>query len=207
MNILNRNLLSALMLGTCVTMSASPVSAQARSVAVVDVEAAIRGSQAWQNALTSIRTTYASQIQAAQTRSQALEAEIKPLVDAYNAAAQQPNATPESVRPYAQPLQQKQQAAQAELQRLNQPISLARAYVQEQIAAQLDASVKAAMAAKQVDLALPPQAVIVISNPEVNLTDEVVTEINRRVQSVQVQPPAGWQPGQTQQQAQQPAAQ
>lgn len=181
--------------------------AQARSVALVDVQGAIGQSAAYTNAMTAMETTYKQQLDQINARSAALNAELQPLVNAYNAAIKAPNATQQSVQPASTALQNKQAAIQQEIGRLSQPIQLARAYVVEQIAAQIDAAVRAAMRARNVDLAVGPgAAVLALGNAD--LTPVVVTELNRLVPRVQVVPPAGWQPGQQQQPApQQPQPQ
>lgn len=175
--------------------------AQARAVAVVDVEAAIGRSAAYTNAMTAMQTTYATQINQVNTRTTAINAELQPLINAYNAARSAPNATAQSVQPSATALQNRQNAAQQELARLSQPIQLARAYVVEQINAQLDPAVRNAMRARNVDLVVAPGAVIVATG-NADITAAVTTELNRLVPNVQIVPPAGWQPGQQQQPAQ-----
>lgn len=187
---------------------ATPVAmAQSRtSVAVADVEGAVTKSAAFTTAMTQMQTTYAAQIKAVQDRATQLQADAQPAVDAYNAAAKAPGATDASIRPAAEALQRKQTAAQQEIGRLNQPVLLARSYVEEQIVAQLDAAIKAAMTAKKVDLLIQPGAVLA-REPYVDITDAVVAELNRRVPTVGIVPPAGYQPGQQGQQGQQqPAA-
>lgn len=188
------------------TVATPAAMAQSRTaVAVADVEGAVTKSAAFTTAMTQMQTTYAAQIKAVQDRAAQLQADAKPQVDAYNAATQVPGATEASVRPAAEALQRKQAAAQQEIGRLNQPVLLARAYVEEQIVAQLDAAIKAAMTAKKVDLLVQPNAVLA-REPYVDITDAVVAELNRRVPAVGIVPPAGYQPGQTQQQQQQPVA-
>lgn len=206
-----KNSMKALALATA-AMAAStvaplnPAMAQSRTkIATADVNSAVAKSTAYTNAVQQIQTTYAADLQQIQTRATALQAEIKPLQDAYQAAASAPNATQASVRPAAEALQAKQVAAQRELTQLRQRVDLARAYVEEQIVSQLDAAIRAAMKAKNVDLLLPANGVLA-REPYVDMSDAVVTEINKLVPSVQVVPPAGWQPGQNQQQAQQSAA-
>jgi hypothetical protein len=61
----------------------------------------------------------------------------------------------------------------------------------------LDAAVKAAMAAKRVNLVVQPQAVL-LAQPAADLTADITAELNKTVTSVQITPPAGWQPGQQQ---------
>lgn len=185
----------------------APATAQSRtSIAVANYEAAVVQSQAYQNAVNQMKTTYKADIDATNARATALQTEIKPLVDAYNAAVQQPGATQQTVQPQAQALQQKRTAGQQELAQLQRRVTLATAYVEEQVGKQLNAAIRAAMTAKKVDLVLQPQAVIA-REPYVDITKDIVAELNKLVPSAQIVPPAGWKPGQTQQQAQQqPAA-
>lgn len=191
---------------TGMTVAAPAVTAQSRtSVAVADVEGAVTKSAAFTTAIAQMQTTYAAQIKVVQDRASQLQADAQPQVNAYNAAAQAPGATEASVRPAAEALQRKQTSAQQEIARINQPVLLARAFIEEQIVAQLDAAIKAAMTARKVDLLIQPGAVLA-REPYVDITDAVVAELNRRVPSVGVVPPAGYQPGQQGQQQQQPPA-
>ncbi|SIO05945.1 chaperone for outer membrane proteins, Skp family [Parasphingorhabdus marina DSM 22363] len=185
----------------------APAAAQSRtSIGMANFESAIVKSNAYQTAVNQMKTTYKSDIDATNARATALQAEIKPLVDAYNAAVQQPGATPQSVQPQAQALQAKRNSGQQELARLQQRVTLATAYVEEQVGKQLTAAIQAAMKAKNVDLVLSPQAVVA-REPYVDITDDIVAELNKLVPSASITPPAGWQPGQQNQQAQQqPAA-
>lgn len=189
-----------------VLMSAPAMAQSKTSIAVANYEAAIARSQAYTVAMTQMQTTYKTDIDAIKARAVALQAEIKPLVDAYNAAVQQPGATPQSVQPQAQALQTKQQSGEQELARLRQRVSLATAYVEEQVAMKLETAIKAAMKAKNVDMVLSPQSVIA-REPYVDITESIVLELNKLVPSASITPPAGWEPGQANQQQQPPAAQ
>ncbi|MFT5537686.1 OmpH family outer membrane protein [Parasphingorhabdus sp.] len=192
---------------TAPALVSAPAMAQSKSsIAMANYEAAMAKSQAYTVAMTQMQTTYKADIDAVNARATALQAELKPVVEAYNAAVQKPGATPQSVQPQAQALQAKQQSAQQELTVLRQRISLATAYVEEQIALKLEAAVKAAMKVKNVDLVLSPQAVIA-REPYVDITDAIVLELNKLVPSVSITPPAGWEPGKANQQQQPPAAQ
>lgn len=185
---------------------ASPATAQSRtSIAVANYEAAVVKSQAYQTAVTQMKTTYKADIDATNARAASLQTEIKPLVDAYNAAVQQPGATAQTVQPQAQALQTKRQSGQQELARLQQRVTMATAYVEEQVGLKLNDAIKAAMKTKNVDLVLQPQAVVA-REPYVDMTDDIVLELNKLIPSASITPPADWKPGQAQQQAQQPAA-
>ncbi len=187
-------------------MVASPAAAQSRtSIAVANYEAAVVRSQAYRTAVEQMKTTYKADIDATNARATSLQTELKPLVDAYNAAVQQPGATAQTVQPQAQALQTKRQSGQQELARLQQRVTMATAYVEEQVGLKLNDAIKAAMKAKNVDLVLQPQAVVA-REPYVDMTESIVAELNKLVPSASITPPAGWKPGQAQQQAQQPAA-
>src|SRR3546814_11939284 len=68
----------------------------------------------------------------------------------------------------------------------------------------MNEAIKAAMTAKKIDLLLSPEAVLAREN-NVDITDAVVTELNRLLPSVSITPPAGYQPGQLVQQKNQAA--
>lgn len=185
-----------------VSLSAAPAVAQTRlGVGVVSVEGAMAQSTVYKNAQNSIRTTYAAQIQQFETQAKAAEAEMKPMIDAYNAAVTSNNQA--QIQTTGQALQTKRNQINQRLAPLQQPIALAGAYVEEQIGRRLDEAVRNTMKAKKVDLVVQPNAVIAFE-PYVNLTNDLANEISRLVPTVSVTPPAGWQPGQQQQAA--PAA-
>ncbi|MGB5483623.1 OmpH family outer membrane protein [Parasphingorhabdus sp.] len=192
---------------TAPALMSVPAMAQSKTgIAMANYEAAVARSQAFTVAMTQMQTTYKSDIDAVNARAAALQVEIKPLVDAYNAAVQQPGATQQSVQPQAQALQAKQQSGQQEIARLRQRISIATSYVEEQIAMKLEAAIKATMKAKNVDMVLSPQAIIA-REPYVDITDAIILELNKLIPSASITPPAGWQPGQADQPQQPPAAQ
>ena len=199
---------SALTIAGASVALAPPAAAQSKlATATANYQGAVLQSNAYKAAKQQIDQLYAADIQAVQTRAQQLQTEIQPLVTAYNTAAQAPGATQESVRPSAEALQKKQQDGQQELARMSQRVKLAETYAREQIELKLEDAIRAAMRAKKVDVLLQPEAVIIVE-PYVDITPQVVTEINRLVPSVNYQPPADYQPGslsRAQQAAQQPA--
>ncbi|MEZ0498350.1 OmpH family outer membrane protein [Sphingomonas sp. IW22] len=183
---------------------ATPAVAQVNGIAVADPENAVLQSNAWKTAVSQIQTTYKAQIDQAQARQNAVQTELRPLVEAFNKARSAPNANEAALRTQATAIQQKEQAANAEIQRMTQPAQRARAYAAEQIGAQLQAAVNAAMTRKQVTLLLRPEAAVQ-AQPSTDITADVTTELNRLVPNVSITPPANWQPG-GQQQAGAPAA-
>lgn len=178
---------------TPLALLATPAAAQ--NVATANIEGAIEGTNAYRTAMTQMQTTYAAQITQARTRQTAIEAELKPLVDAFNTAQRAPNPNRTALQTQYTTLQQRRQTADQELARITQPVSLARAYVLSQFEPRLDAAVKAAMAKKRVNLVVQPQAVL-LAQPAADITADIVTELNSAVPSVTITPPAGWQPGQ-----------
>ncbi|UUL83432.1 OmpH family outer membrane protein [Sphingomonas qomolangmaensis] len=172
-----------------------PAAAQTGGIAVANPEGAVAQSNAWRTAQSQIQTTYKAQLDQAQARQTALQNELRPLVTAFETARAAPNANEATLRTQATTIQQREQAANAELQRLTAPASRARAYVVEQISAQLPAAVNAAVARKKVTLLLRPDAAL-YTQPSNDITADVTTELNRLVPSVTITPPANWQPGQ-----------
>ncbi|WP_033922509.1 OmpH family outer membrane protein [Sphingomonas sp. 37zxx] len=182
-----------------------PAAAQTAGVAVANPEGAVAQSNAWRTAQSQIQTTYKAQIDQAQARQTALQNELSPLVQAFQTARAAPNANEASLRTQATTIQQREQAANAELERLTAPATRARQYVIEQISAQLPAAVNAAVARKNVTLLLRPDAAL-FTQPSNDITADVTTELNRLVPNVSITPPANWQPGQQGQDAPQAAA-
>ncbi|MCI4588793.1 OmpH family outer membrane protein [Sphingobium sp. BYY-5] len=181
---------------TALALTAVPAAAQSKAgIAVADLQRAVGTSAAYTAARTQIQTTYKPQIDAFNTRKTAIDADLKTKGDALQAALRAANNKPTpALETQYQQFQQSQQTAQAELQQMGQPIALANAYVEEQIAARLSDALKTAMTKAKVDLVLSPEATVSYQ-PAVDITDEVVTELNALVPSVGITPPAGWQPG------------
>lgn len=192
---------------TAIALASAPAAAQSKTgIAVVDVQRAVATSSAYSTARTQIQTTYKAQLDSFNTRKNALDADLKAkgtaLEAAMKAAGNKP--TPAIEAQYAA-YQKAGQAGQAELQRLGQPIALANAYVEEQISLKLSDALKSAMTKAKVDLVITPDAAVSYQ-PSVDMTQQVVAELNALVPSVSITPPAGWQPGGARGQAPAPAA-
>ncbi|MBB4858548.1 Skp family chaperone for outer membrane proteins [Novosphingobium chloroacetimidivorans] len=175
-----------------------------QGIAVANLDAVIANSNAFKTAETQRQTTYKAQIDQATSRGNALNAQLKPLADKFNADRQGGKANQASLEQQAATIQQLQESGQAELQRILQPVALSRAYVTEQVEDKLDQAVKSAMAKKKVSLLLNPQAIVAVNNNAYNLNQDVLNELNTLLPSAQIVPPAGWLPREArQQQAQQ----
>lgn len=191
-------------------VAASP--AQAQSVAVLDPDAAVVNTNAWKTATTTIGTTYKTQIDQITARQAVLGKEMEPLLKPFDTdndgkLSQAEIQTAQQTRAAQwQAAETKQNSINTELQRLSAPVSRARAYAAEQIANQEDTAVSNVMKAKRVTLLVRPQAALV-ADPSADLTPSVTTELDRLITApVSITPPAGWQPGQQQQQGAAPAA-
>ena len=186
------------------TLSVSPILsapaiAQAKGIGVADVRVAAARSNAFQTASTQIETTYKAQIDQQQSRGQTLQAEINVLIAKYNEEAKKTPQNQAALQAAAKAVQDKRQAAQTELGQIGAPVDLAIAYVEDQISVRMNEAIKAAMTAKKIDLLLNPDAVLAREN-NVDMTDAVVTELNRILPNVSIAVPAGYQPGQLVQQ-------
>ena len=192
---------------TAIALTSVPAAAQSKTgIAVVDLQRAVATSSAYSTARTQIQTTYKAQIDSFTARKNAIDADLKAkgtaLETAMKAAGNKP--TP-AIQTQYEAYQKAGQNGQAELQRLGAPIALANAYVEEQISAKLSDALKSAMTKAKVDLILAPDATVSYQ-PTVDITQQVVTELNALVPSVGITPPAGWQPGGARGQAPVPAA-
>ena len=190
-----KHLLLAAALVTPGAFTAATATAQVAGIAVADPEAAVANSKAWATARQQIQTTYKAQPDQPNTRRHPVQAELQPLVAAYQKAAAAPGATEASLRTQAQSIQTREQTANAELQRLTAPASRAQAYAIEQISAKLPDAVNGAVRAKNVSLLLRPNAAL-FAQPTTDITSAITAELDRLVPTVGVTPPANWQPGQ-----------
>jgi len=184
----------------------SPAMAQsAQRVAVVNIPAVIANSTAFQTAQTQRQTTYAAQLQQAETRQQALQAQLNPLLAAFNTARQAQNPDQAALQAQAQQIQQLQQQGQAELNQILQPVVLSEAYVTEQIEERLGQALEAAAQAQGVSLVVSPDTVL-WADASHNLNEAVLAQLNALIPAAQIVPPQGWLPRELRQQQQQAAA-
>lgn len=179
-----------------------------QGLGVASFDAVIANSNAYKTAETQRQTTFKTQFDQAQARQNALNAQIKPLIDKFNADRQGGKATQASLEQQAGNIQQIQENGKAELQRILQPVGLSQAYVNEQIEDKLNDAVKAAMTKKGVSILISPDAILAVNGGAYNLNQDILNELNAALPSAQLVPPAGWEPRQVREQrAQQAAAQ
>ena len=159
--------------------------APAAVVVVVDTSRIYRDCNACRTAQTQLQ----SQITAARTREQTLSNELRTegqaLQTAVNAlAGKEPDA---ALRARAEAFQKKQEAAQAELARLQQNIQSIQANVVRQIDARLNPAITQVMTTKGANVAVDLNATLAHA-PAVNVTNEVLAALNTALPSVSVTP-------------------
>lgn len=176
-------------------------------IAFANIEAAEAQTTAFKTADAQRPVTYKQYYDQAEARSQALNAQIKPLVDKFNADSRAPNANQAALQQQAAAIQQIQTSGRAELQRILQPVAYSQAYVAEQIEAKLQQAVDAAMARRGVTILLKPDALLQATGTTYNLTSEITNQLNTLVPTAQITPPAGWEPREVREARAQQAAQ
>lgn len=184
-------------------VTAPAVAQEAQRVGIVNVNAVVANSSAYQTAQQQRQTTYSAQLQQAETRRAALQAQLDPLVQAFNAARQQEGADQASLQQQAQRIQQLQQSGQAELQQILAPVALSQAYVEEQIRDQLGTAIQNAARAEGVTMVISPE-IVLHAEASHNLNEAVLAQLNTLIPSAQIVPPDGWLPAELR--AQQEAA-
>lgn len=175
---------------------------------IASFDAVMANSNAYKTAEQQRTTTYKAQFDQARARSEALNAQIKPLIDKYNTDAQGGKVPQATLQQQGVQIQTMQENGKAELQRILQPVAMSQAYVSEQIEDKLNDAVKNAMKKRSVSVLLSPDAILAINGGAYNLNQDILNELNTALPSAQLVPPAGWEPRQIREQrAQQAAAQ
>ena len=188
--------------------AAAPASNVVQGIGVANLQVAIANTDAYRVASQQRPVTYKPQLDQAQARGNALEAQIKPMIDRFNAARQAANtpALQQQLQTQARAIQELQEKGKQEIQQILLPAALSEAFVNEQIEDKLDQAVQSAMTKNRVSLLLQPGAVIARANAY-DLTDEIVTELNALLPTAQLVPPQGWEPREIREARAQQAAQ
>lgn len=203
---------SALLAGIAVAVATPALAAKdapapagpavAAGIAIANPPAVVAASAAYQTAQQQRPVTYKPQIDQANARKAQIEAQLKPLIDKLQADSKAANPNRAALQAQYEQIQQIEQAGQAEIQKILEPLNLSQQYVLEQIGDKLDAATQAAMDKKKVTLVLDSQSVIK-AGQAYNLNQDILTELNALIPSAQLVPPAGWMPrAQREQQAQ-----
>jgi len=199
---LKASALAGLVLGAAhpaLAQKAAPAAASGPLVpglAVASLDAVIANSNAQRTAAQQRPVTYKAQIDAYQAKGTAVQNQLKPLVDKFNADRAKPGANQAALQQQAAAIQDIQNKAEQDMNQIVQPVAYSEAYVNEQIEGKLDQAVKNAMAKKNISILLSPQAVVALNNNGYNLNPDILNELNTLLPSAQLVPPAGWEPRQ-----------
>lgn len=172
--------------------AAAPTGPIVPGLGVANLDAVIVNSNAYQVAQQQRPVTYKATVDAYNVRAQQLDAQLKGMIDKFNAdrAAKKPDAV---LQQQYGAIQQFEAQAKEELQRIRMPISLSEAYVIEQIAEKLDQAVQNAMSKRGITILLGPDAVIARTNAY-ELSPTIIAELNVLIPAANLVPPQGWVP-------------
>jgi Skp family chaperone for outer membrane proteins len=178
---------------------AQPVMAQSSGIivpglAVADLETVIANSAAFKTAAQQRQVTYKTQIDQAEARSKQLEAQMKPLIDKFNADNRAANPNQQSLAQQAQQIQKLQQDGQNELNQILKPVVWSQAYVEEQIGNFFNQAVEKAMEKRKISIVLTPEAVFARNPRAYDINQDIVNELNQLIPAAQLVPPADWEP-------------
>lgn len=198
-----------LMLGVATPALVAPAAAQSVSgVGVVSLPAVIRNSSAFSTAEQQRQVTYKPQIDQAEARRQQIAAQLTPLYAKLDTDRRAAGADQDALQGQARQIQQIEQVGQREIQQMMAPLALSQAYVQEQIEDQLSTAVQAAATKKKVSLILEQSSgAVVFAAAPYNITQDVLTELNKLLPAAQLVPPQGWLPREMREQQAAAAAQ
>ncbi|CAH0497300.1 OmpH family outer membrane protein [Novosphingobium sp. CECT 9465] len=202
---------AAALLASIAVAAIAPTAATAQSVvsgiAIANPPAVVAASEAYKVSQQQRPVTYKPQIDQANARKTQIEAQLRPLITKLEADSKVASPNRASLQQQYEQIQQIQQAGEAEIQKILEPLNLSQQYVLEQIGDKLDAATQAAMDKKKITVVLDSQAVIK-AGQAYNLNQDILAELNKMIPSAQLVPPAGWLPrAQREQQAQAAAAQ
>ncbi len=188
---MNARLLGAA-LAALTAFATVPAAAQVNGIAVADPAIAVAGSQALQTAYSQIGTTF----QAQRTQLEQLQQQRAGLIRQFDTNGDGQLSQEEQTAAQANTaVIQQVQGLDQQINTIQQPITLARIYVIEQIAQQLSPAVERVVSANNIQLIISPGSTLYMANP-VDVTDDILTQLNTAVPTVSTAVPQGWQPQQ-----------
>ncbi len=167
--------------------TAAPAAAQVAGIATTSPEIVLARAAARGTGYQQIGTTYGAQI----TQIGTVRNEIQTLIRSLdtNNDNQLSDAERTAKPAVVTQIQQKEQ----QINTLATPITIAQAYVLDQLAREYDAARQQVVTAKRIQIMLSPDA-IQWAPPAVDVTNDIVTALNTRKPTVTTAVPAGWQP-------------
>jgi Skp family chaperone for outer membrane proteins len=189
---MNRLLTTVAALGLSAAVAA-PASAQVSGIGVADPAVVVATSQALQNAYRQISTTYAAQ----RTQLEQLDQQRQALIKKFdkNNDGRLDEAEQKAASVETDPTHKQIVALDAQINQVQGPVTLARAFVVEQIAQQLNAAVQQVVSGGKVQMILAPSGVLYM-NDAADVTGQITGALNTRLPAVSITPPANWQPSQ-----------
>ena len=187
--------------------AADAAQAVAPGIGVANIEAIKANSNAFKLAEQQREATYKATIDAARTRAQQIDGQIKALAAKIEADRKAPKPNQEAIEQQIAQAQQLQQSGQQEVNKLLEPVAMSQAYVDEQINEKLGPAISQTMKEQQITLLLQPQAVLVATSKAYDLNLAILTKLNTLLPSAQIVPPAGWEPREVREQKAAQAAQ
>ena len=164
-----------------------PAAAQVAGIATTSPEIVIARSTARNTAYQQIGTTFAAPIKQIGTIRQEI-AILQKSMDSNN-DNQLSDAEVKAKPAVVTQIQAKEQ----QINTAAMPITMAQAYVLEQLAREYDAARQQVITAKRIQIMLAPDA-IQWAPPAVDVTNDIVAALNTRKPTVTTVVPAGWQP-------------
>jgi Skp family chaperone for outer membrane proteins len=184
------NTAAALALATVV---AAPASAQVNGIGVADPAIVVASAKALHDAYGQISTTY----QAQRTQLQQLDQQRATLIKQFdtNNDGQLSQAEQTAAQTENNPTRKQLETLDKQIAQVQVPINIARAYVVDQVAQQLNAAVQQVVSQGKVQMILAPSQVLYMADAA-DLTKQIVAALDQRLPQVSITPPAGWQPTQ-----------
>ena len=180
---MRKSILTVAIAATAILLPAAASAAPA--VLIVDLDKVLSECTACKAATATLQ----SQISAGQARAKALDAQLKPELQAIEAAGQALNGKePDAaLKKRASDFQQRQQASQAELGLKQNNLESTRSNVQQQLLSRVVLIAEQVRARRQADVVMGKNATFA-SNPASDVTTEVLTALNAQLPSVSVTP-------------------
>ena len=181
--------LAAAGLAVC-ALAATPSAAQVSGkVATSSISRALLGVNGLQTALQQVGTTYAAQLQSAQTKQAQLNEMLKPYdtnnngnIDQAETAGLQAGANFQQI-----------QTLRGEIAAIEDQITAAQVYAVEQVLAQYQTAVSEVATAQQIVMVVDP-ASLQYAGEGADITAAVSTSLSAKVPTVGIVPPQGWRP-------------
>lgn len=197
---INKKRILAAMLATPAALAiTAPAQAQVSGIASANPTFVVANSKALTAAHQQISTTYKAAFDQMQTRRQALDTEIKPLITQIdtnkdgNVSDAELTAAQTAKNPAIERIRTAQTNAQNDLSRLSNPAARAELFAIESVLRQYEPAMMRVVNARKISVVLSPE-VFQYAPDSADISSAITAEIDKTTASVSIQPPANWQP-------------